>query len=145
MGLYTPSFILNLIKIIMAILCAGLIASRKSEVFKIPPVQIMLLIMVGSTLFVIVALTLTPGLLMDPSRIAGDVMIGVGVFSTLAIFKEKKIILGITTAASVWMAAAIGLTIGAGLFFEAIFITVFIYLAAGWINKKHIRQEDNSN
>lgn len=145
MGLNTPSFILNLIKIIMAILCAGLISARKSEVFRIPPVQVMMLIMVGSALFVIVALTLTPGLLMDPSRIAGDVMIGAGVFSALAIFKEKKFILGLTTAAAIWMAAAIGLTIGAGLFLEAIFITIFIYLAAGWINKKHTQPEDTAN
>ena len=129
MGLYTPSFLLNLIKLGMAILCSGLIASRKSEVFRIPPIQVIMLIMVGSTLFVIVALALTPGLLLDPSRIAGDVMVGVGVFSVVAIFKEKKIIFGITTAASIWMSAAIGLTIGAGLFFEAILITLFIYLA----------------
>ena len=144
MGLYAPSFLLNLIKLGMAVLCAGLIASRKSEVFRIPPIQVIMLIMVGSTLFVIVALVLTPGLLLDPSRIAGDVMVGVGVFSVVAIFKEKKIIFGITMAASIWMAAAIGLTIGAGLFFEAILITLFIYLAAGRINKSSIRQDDKT-
>ena len=64
MGLYAPSFLLNLIKLGMAVLCAGLIASRKSEVFRIPPIQVIMLIMVGSTLFVIVALVLTPGLLL---------------------------------------------------------------------------------
>lgn len=145
MGFLNQPIILNFIKIVVAILCGGLIGIQRSKSFRTAPGTILMIFTVGSTLFVIVSLVLTPGLLIDPSRIAGDVMIGVGLIGVFAIFKEKDVLTGITKAASIWMAGAIGLTIGAGLFLEGIAITIFVYLLAGRINKKEESTEENES
>jgi putative Mg2+ transporter-C (MgtC) family protein len=62
---------------------------------------------------------------LDPSRIAAQVVSGVGFLGAGTILLRKEIIKGLTTAAAIWVVAAIGLACGAGLLIEAILSTVF--------------------
>lgn len=62
---------------------------------------------------------------LDPSRIAAQVVSGIGFLGAGAILLRKEIVKGLTTAAAIWVVAAIGLACGAGLLLEAICTTVF--------------------
>ena len=62
----------------------------------------------------------------DPSRIAAQVVTGISFLGAGMIFKEGDTIKGLTTAAGVWSTAAIGLAIGAGMYFISIFVTAFL-------------------
>ena len=62
----------------------------------------------------------------DPSRIAAQVVTGISFLGAGMIFKEGDTIKGLTTAAGIWSTAAIGLAIGAGMYFISIFVTVFV-------------------
>jgi len=64
----------------------------------------------------------------DPSRIAAQVVTGISFLGAGMIFKEGDTIKGLTTAAGVWSTAAIGLAIGAGMYFISIFVTAFIII-----------------
>lgn len=60
----------------------------------------------------------------DPTRIAQGIMTGIGFLGAGVIFKEGLTVRGLTTAASIWITAAIGILFGAGFFFPAVLATV---------------------
>jgi putative Mg2+ transporter-C (MgtC) family protein len=61
---------------------------------------------------------------LDPSRIAAQVVSGIGFLGAGTILLRKEMIKGLTTAAAIWVVAAIGLACGAGLLLEALFTTI---------------------
>ncbi len=64
----------------------------------------------------------------DPSRLASQIVSGVGFLGAGVIFKNGNVIRGITTAAGIWATAAIGMALGSGMYLVGIFTTVFIML-----------------
>ncbi|MCX5702109.1 MAG: MgtC/SapB family protein [Candidatus Omnitrophica bacterium] len=61
---------------------------------------------------------------LDPSRIAAGVITGIGFLGAGAIIREREEVKGLTTAASLWVVAGIGLATGCGFFSAAIFTTI---------------------
>lgn len=64
--------------------------------------------------------------MLDPSRIAAQVLTGIGFIGAGSILLRGQTVRGLTTAASIWAVAAIGLAAGGGLFYAAIISTVII-------------------
>ncbi len=64
----------------------------------------------------------------DPSRIISNIVVGIGFIGAGAILRHGSKVEGTTTAASLWAIAAIGVTVGVGLFKEAVIITAIIYV-----------------
>ncbi len=60
----------------------------------------------------------------DPTRMAQGIMTGIGFLGAGVIFKERLSVRGLTTAASIWMTASIGVVIGMGLYYAAILATL---------------------
>lgn len=80
----------------------------------------------------------------DPTRIAAQIVTGIGFLGAGAIFRSDDGIRGLTTAASLWMMAATGLAIGAGFYELAIGGTLLVLIilvalrqVSGWINRLH--------
>jgi putative Mg2+ transporter-C (MgtC) family protein len=74
-----------------------------------------------------------PGIVLDPSRVAAQVVSGIGFLGAgTIIFLRREVVRGLTTAAGLWTVAGIGLAAGGGLYFAAVITTaiVFIILAA---------------
>ncbi len=61
---------------------------------------------------------------LDPTRMAQGIMTGIGFLGAGVIFKEGLTVRGLTTAASIWITAAIGVMMGSGLYFPAVAATV---------------------
>ncbi len=70
-----------------------------------------ILVAVGSTLFTIVSVNISP---YSPDRIAAQVVSGIGFLGAGTIIRQGNSVLGLTTAASLWASAAIGLAVGGG-------------------------------
>ncbi len=64
----------------------------------------------------------------DPSRIAAQIVTGIGFLGAGMIFVHKRTITGLTTAAGIWATAGIGMSIGAGMYFISITTTVVIVI-----------------
>src|SRR3954449_11753195 len=79
-----------------------------------------ILIAVGAALFTIISLSLTTGS-GDPSRVAGQIVTGIGFLGGGAIMRNRDPVHGMTTAATIWVNAAIGVAAGAGQYPLAIF------------------------
>lgn len=82
----------------------------------------------------------------DVSRVASQVVVGIGFLGAGAILKEGASIRGLTTAASLWATAAIGLAVGLGSFFAAVAASVglllsliFLRTPRGWVRRKLAR------
>jgi putative Mg2+ transporter-C (MgtC) family protein len=63
---------------------------------------------------------------MDPTRMAQGIMTGIGFLGAGVIFKEGVTVRGLTTAASIWITAALGILIGIGFYFPATVTTVLV-------------------
>lgn len=61
----------------------------------------------------------------DPARVAAQIVSGVGFLGAGTLLQTKNKVRGLTTAATIWLVAAIGMTVGVGLYWSAIFVTIF--------------------
>lgn len=122
-----PVFTENLIKVGMAVLVGGIIGAEREYQDKAAGFRTMILITLGSTLFTIFSVSIDPDF--TPSRVAANIVTGIGFLGAGAIIREGGRISGLTTAATIWLCAALGMGIGAGeLYFvlAATFITVLV-------------------
>src|SRR5580693_5323321 len=90
------------------------------------------LVCVGACLFMIVSAygftdVLGTHVVLDPSRVAAQVVSGIGFLGAGTIlFLRQKVIRGLTTAASLWTIAAVGLAVGGGLVLAAVTTTIIV-------------------
>lgn len=109
----------NIIRLGMAVLIGGLVGAEREFRDKAAGFRTIILITVGSTLFTIFSISMDPGF--TRTRIAANIVTGIGFLGAGAIVREHGRIGGLTTAATIWLSAALGMGIGAG---ELIFVTV---------------------
>lgn len=88
------------------------------------------LVCLGSALFTILSshVPMQSGALFDPSRIASQVVVGIGFIGAGIIFLKEDSVFGLTTAAGLWVAAAIGMAVGFQMYAIAIFATIVSFL-----------------
>jgi putative Mg2+ transporter-C (MgtC) family protein len=101
-------------KLVAAILAGGLIGAEREFRDKAAGFRTLIFICLGSTLFTIFSIKL--GGPDDPARIAAQVVTGIGFLGAGAILRERLRVKGLTTAAAIWLAAALGVGIAAGHF-----------------------------
>jgi putative Mg2+ transporter-C (MgtC) family protein len=83
-----------------------------------------LLVSLGSGGFTVLSIAAFPAPGADPARIAAQIVSGIGFLGAGAILKEGATIRGLTTAASLWAVAAVGMAAGAGAWVVAVTVTV---------------------
>ncbi|RDI41333.1 MgtC/SapB family protein [Aquicella lusitana] len=82
-------------------------------------------IALGSCMFGILSFLVTTD---DPTRIAAQVVTGIGFLGAGIIFRQGDYVTGLTTAATLWATSSVGLAIAYGLYFVGILIAVLIFL-----------------
>jgi putative Mg2+ transporter-C (MgtC) family protein len=130
-------------KLVLAVIVGGLIGAEREYRSKSAGFRTLTLICLGATLFTILSELI--GSKGAPERIASNVVVGIGFVGAGVIFKGESShskVNGITTAAMIWVTAALGMGIGAGyelLSFAAgvlILVVLFIFsLLEGWIDR----------
>ncbi len=130
-----PATLLNIVKVVVAMLCGGLIGLERARDQKPAGVRTQMLVAMGSALFMVVSMSMGNRVNVDPTRIAAQVVSGIGFLGAGAIIRERGSVMGMTTAASIWVTASIGLAIGAGMFLEGILLTIIAYLVLGWLSR----------
>ena len=109
----------NLIRIGMAVLIGGIIGAEREFRDKAAGFRTIILITVGSALFTILSASMDPGF--TRTRVAANIVTGIGFLGAGAIVREHGRIGGLTTAATIWLSAALGMGIGAG---ELVFVAL---------------------
>lgn len=125
-------------KIVLATGLGYLIGMERARHGKVVGTRTISLIAIGSALYVLMSPSIIGG---DNSRIIAQVVSGIGFLGAGIIFKDGDSVKGLTTAATVWCAAAVGCLCGAGMFAEAVLGTVAILIVNLFF--KHMKHEEH--
>jgi len=104
----------DLIKIGVAVLVGGIIGAERERHKKAVGLRTLILISVGSALFTILSIRIGINIGGEPPRIAASIVSGIGFLGAGVILEERGKITGLTTAATTWLVAALGMASGAG-------------------------------
>ncbi len=115
------------VRLVIALLLGGLLGFERELSAKPAGLRTHMLVAEGAALFMVCGMLLmqqysqpTAGGLIDPSRIGSTIVTGVGFLGGGMILRSRDRVFGLTTAAGIWVAAAIGMLVGAGYYFIAI-------------------------
>ena len=110
-------------------ICGAIIGIERERRDKPAGLRTVVLICLGSTIFTIVSLLLASQKPMaDPARLAAQIVTGVGFLGAGAILRDRGTVVGLTTGATIWTVAAVGVTIGAGYVAAGLVFTTLILL-----------------
>ncbi len=111
------------IKLIVSAVLGGLVGFEREIHRKPAGLRTHSLVCIGSTLFTIMSVNIIGA---DPSRIAAGIVVGIGFLGAGMIFRSEDRVRGLTTAAELWVLAAIGLSVGLGFYFAALITTLIV-------------------
>jgi putative Mg2+ transporter-C (MgtC) family protein len=119
------------IRLLVAALLGSVIGFERERLLWAAGLRTHMLVCVGSCLFMVVSAygfagVLSPRVILDPSRVAAQVVTGVGFLGAGSIILRNEVVKGLTTAASLWTVAAVGLAVGGGLYLAALAATVIV-------------------
>jgi len=108
-----------ILRLLLATALGGGIGYQRERAGKSAGLRTHILIALGAALFTVVSIFGFSGAV-DPSRVAAGVVAGIGFIGAGVIFRGEEGVAGLTTAACIWITAAIGLAAGAGLYLISI-------------------------
>lgn len=114
----------TLASLLLSVVLGAIVGIEREITHKPAGLRTHMLVCLGSCLFTIVSI----GFSVDPARIAAGIVAGIGFIGAGSIWSEKDKVQGITTAASLWATAAIGLTAGIGDYPLATVVAIIVFL-----------------
>ena len=127
------------LKLIVAIIAGGAVGFERQVAGKAAGLRTNILICVGSALLMDLSIHVGEvwgmGPVGDPARLAAQVVTGIGFIGAGTIMQSRGAITGLTSAATIWVVAAIGLTSGAGFYVEALTATLIVMIVLAGLGR----------
>ena len=132
-----------LLKILIATICGSLVGWEREMKNKFAGLRTNILICVGSAIFTIGSFYAATLYNVDPTRILSTIVTGMGFLGGGVIMKDNDKIVGITTAAFIWVISGIGILCGMGLIITPIVITIGLLIITTLFEKveRYIRND----
>ncbi|MBQ3573781.1 MAG: MgtC/SapB family protein [Clostridia bacterium] len=130
------------LRIILAGICGGIIGYERKNRGKGAGIRTHVIVAIASALMMIISkygfndLAFGEDFRLDPSRVASQIVSGVGFLGAGMIFIQKQAVKGLTTAAGIWATSGIGMAIGSGLYVIGI-TTSLVIVVVQLITHKH--------
>jgi putative Mg2+ transporter-C (MgtC) family protein len=105
--------------------CGAVVGTEREQQEKPAGLRTLILICLGSTIFTLISASEVLGR-SEPSRIAAQIVTGVGFLGAGAILRDRTSVVGITTAATIWTVAAVGIVVGAGYAVPGLMLSIAI-------------------
>jgi putative Mg2+ transporter-C (MgtC) family protein len=118
------------LRLVVAAILGGLVGLERERLEWAAGMRTHALVSLGSALFMVVSIfgfsdiLAEQHVILDPSRVAAQVASGIGFIGAGTIILRREIVKGLTTAASIWAVAAVGLAVGGGMFLASVAATV---------------------
>ncbi len=135
------------VQILFALILGGLVGYDREVKMKAAGFKTNIMICIGATLYTTISLLNLDGHsnsgLIDPNRMAAQIVSGIGFLGAGAIIQGRGSVTGLTTAATIWVVAAIGYTIGVGYPLVATLFSVTVLIVLRLLNpiNKYIEKE----
>lgn len=133
-----------LVRIVLAIFLGGLIGIEREYFGRPAGFRTHILVSVGAALVMLISIYGFDGN-GDPARLAAQVISGIGFLGAGAIIHSEKDIKGLTTAATLWVTAMIGLAAGNGFYFGALLTTIISLIVLIWFRRVEARMNNASS
>jgi putative Mg2+ transporter-C (MgtC) family protein len=139
---FLPQVIANLfsktlVRLTLAAILGGVIGLERELKHRPAGLRTNMFICFGAAMYTVLSLELATG--SDATRIASQIIPGIGFIGAGSILREKGSVTGLTTAATIFVVASIGMAAGGGLYLLAIFATLLLFAALevlGWIERR---------
>jgi putative Mg2+ transporter-C (MgtC) family protein len=136
------------LRLAVAVICGVVVGLERQRHHKEAGLRTMMLISLGSALYVIIGRLMAAhgGENIDPTRIAGQIVTGIGFLGAGVIIQQGLTVRGLTTAATIWTVAAVGALIGAGYPLLGLAVTlgiVVMLMAIAWIEHRFLQHGDS--
>jgi putative Mg2+ transporter-C (MgtC) family protein len=118
-----------ILKIMLAAMLGGIVGLERELSHKEAGLRTNILIAIGSTLITILSFkiaALAPGA--DPARLTAQIVSGIGFLGAGAIIQARFAVHGLTTAATIWTVAAIGIAVGSGFYLLAFVVAILVVI-----------------
>lgn len=129
-------------RMLLAFILGSIIGFEREKKGRDAGLRTHILVCVGSALIMLVSIYVyeayKESVSLDPSRIAAGVVTGIGFLGAGAIIRSAEGNRGLTSAASVWVSAAIGLAVGCGYLSAGLAATVIAFLTLSFLKKVEI-------
>ncbi len=113
----------DIFKIVLSLVAGAIIGAEREYKSKNAGFRTIIMVTVGSALFTIVSGELTGN---HDFHVVGNIVVGIGFLGAGAIYKDAVSPKGLTTAATIWVSAAVGMAIGAGVYCLALWAVVIV-------------------
>lgn len=127
----------EVMRLLIAAILGGVVGLERQQRHKAAGLRTHILVCLGSCLVMVISYKIYAGVQgltnADPARLAAQVVSGIGFLGAGTIMKEGLTIKGLTTAASLWVVAAVGLAVGAGYYVGAIATAILSVLALTYL------------
>jgi putative Mg2+ transporter-C (MgtC) family protein len=111
-------------KLVLAAVLGGLIGIERQIRGKPAGLRTNMLICMGATQFMVISMKVGDMFGEDHTRIAAQIITGIGFLGAGAVLHSHGFVLGLTTAATIWVVAGVGMALGAGMYWTAVEVTV---------------------
>ncbi|MBI3842440.1 MAG: MgtC/SapB family protein [Thaumarchaeota archaeon] len=110
-------------RILLAVALGGVIGFEREIKHRPAGLRTHMLVSLGATIFTLISVSFA----IDPARIAAGIVTGIGFLGAGSIISTRGHMHGITTAATLWIVASIGLSVGVGQYWIAIISTIVVF------------------
>lgn len=128
-----------LLKLLLAVLLGGAIGMEREIKGKPAGLRTNILICVGAVLLTDVSVNIGlidgDGRVGDPARLAAQIVSGIGFLGAGTIMQARGTVTGLTSAATIWVVAALGIAIGAGFYMEAAGTGILVTIVLAWLGR----------
>jgi putative Mg2+ transporter-C (MgtC) family protein len=124
-----------LARILLSFLMGAVLGWQRERAGRPAGLRTHMLVSAGATAYTIVSVYgfVDHGTVSDPGRVAAQIVTGVGFLGAGTIWRTTSTVRGLTTAASIWLAAAIGMFVGIGMYLLAIVTGLLGYICLQWL------------
>ena len=122
------------LRVVFAGVCGGIIGYERKNRGKGAGIRTHIIVSMASALMMIISkygfndMSFGEDFRLDPSRVASQIVSGVGFLGAGMIFVQKKMVHGLTTAAGVWATSGIGMAVGCGMYILGLFCSLLVLL-----------------
>jgi len=137
----------DIVPVLLAVGCGTVIGIERQLMHKPAGLRTNVLICLGAAVFTIISREMASGSQDSITRIAAQIVTGVGFLGAGAVIQDRGGIHGLTTAATIWLMASIGMACGARFYGLAILSTILalvVLVGLGQVDKYLISRHDNS-
>jgi putative Mg2+ transporter-C (MgtC) family protein len=126
-----------LIKLSLTVVLAGIIGYERERIHRPAGLRTHIIVGIGALIFSIISVELFPD---DPARVISNIVTGIGFLGAGTIFREKDLVKGLTTAASLWATASVGVALALGEYALAVIGSLAIFLVLDAKNLPLVRR-----